>query len=120
MFYYIYVVCVLLLMFCTWYDYRKDRVEMRLEEMLEAQKDGRTAVGKLSCLTKEGRPEEPFYRAEYMYVIDGKRYFVTYKLNPKWAKESSKRDYDGDILAAEVKKIHNDFLPEGKTFERAL
>ena len=113
MFYYIYVACVVLLMFNFLRDYRRDCVAKRLEGMIQAQQEGRSVMGKLTCLTKEGKVGEAFYRAEYMYVVDGKRYFVTYKLNPRLASTNSKTDYDGDALASEVKKYLTLFYEKG-------
>lgn len=104
MFYTIFSAIVIILMIRSIIKYKNNNVQDKLEEIIRAQRDGRSAVAKLTCLTKEGKASEPYYYAEYMYVANDKRYFVTYRINPRIAVNDSKEDYSGDELATDVKR----------------
>ena len=53
----------------------------RLKFIKKAQSEGRATVGKLTCLTLNREKKGDYYLAEYMYMVDGKRQFVTYKMS---------------------------------------
>ena len=51
-----------------------------LRFIANATKNECVAIGKLTCLTLHGYNKPEYYQAEYMYVVDNKRYFVTYQM----------------------------------------
>jgi hypothetical protein len=51
-----------------------------LRFITKASKDDCVAIGKLTCLTIHGYQKPEYYQAEYMYVVNDKRYFVTYQM----------------------------------------
>ena len=77
----------------------------KLKFILEAQEKGCCIPGKLTCFTKEGKFDDFHYVAEYMYVVNDKRYFVTYQINPYQGHVTSDKDeLNGDILAYNIQK----------------
>lgn len=75
----------------------------KLNFITEAYKDGRMVVGKLTCLTVHGVNKPQYYQAEYMYVIDGKRYFVTYKMWYSIPIDSRMSAMNADMLLLKLK-----------------
>ena len=58
-----------------------DNPYWKLRFIKKAQEEERTTVGKLTCLTLNRDKKGDYYLAEYMYMVDGKREFVTYKMS---------------------------------------
>lgn len=76
----------------------------KLDFVLKAQEAGCCVSGKMTCLTREGTQKSNYYSAEYMYVVNDKRYFVTYKINPKDGNEEAEKESNGDLLALDIQK----------------
>ena len=80
----VYVLFAVFALFCTlphfiiaiW-----DNPYWRLKFIKKAQEEGRTTTGKMTCLTLNREKQGDYYLAEYMYMVDGKREFVTYKIS---------------------------------------
>jgi hypothetical protein len=85
-------------------SYFRNSAKKRLNFIIEAQKSGNFVPAKLTCLTREGYYREPHYNAEYMYVVDDKRYFVTYQMHVNTILDSAKDEFDADMLATQIKK----------------
>ena len=66
------------LMFLIQYIVSNPKKKLKFIE--NASKNGCMAVGKMTCLTTHGVGEPKYFHAEYMYVVNEKRYFVTYKM----------------------------------------
>jgi hypothetical protein len=62
------------------YKWIKETPKKKLDFIVDAQKDGRVEVAKLCCLTAHGVGKVDYYEAEYMYVVNDVRYFVTYNM----------------------------------------
>ena len=75
----------------------------KLNFITNANKDGRIAVGKLTCLTLHGNGKPEHYQAEYMYVVEGKRYFVTYQMAYSVPMDNRKDMMNADMLLLKLK-----------------
>lgn len=62
------------------WQYLSGNPKKKLDFITKAQQEGCMAIGKMTCLTLHGVGEPQHFKAEYMYVVDGKRYFVTYQM----------------------------------------
>ena len=103
--YYIFAITMTIVMVKSLKTYFDDGAKERFDFLVRAHENGHRAHGKLTCLTREGKKSESHYCAEYMYVVDGKRYFVTYEINPNiMTKNGSKNEVTGDILALDIMK----------------
>ena len=68
-----------------------------------AYNDGRMVVGKMTCLTLHGYTKPTSYEAEYMYVLDNKRYFVTYEMAYSVDIDDRKDKANADMLLLNLK-----------------
>ena len=102
--YVLFAIGIVVSMFFYLKHFFKDGGQKRLDFILKAQEEGRCAPGKITCLTREGAKSSPYYCAEYMYVAEGKRYFVTYQINPVYVQDKSKDEFDADMLATDIKR----------------
>ena len=71
----------------------------KLDFIKKAYEENRTVIGKLSCLTlhyKKGVRDH--YQAEYMYMVDGKSYFVTYKMAVAVPDADTKEQLNADMV----------------------
>ena len=101
--YFIFTAIVIIIIGCYLYGYVTSNPLKRIKMIEEANKDGRVAVGKLTCLTLHGNKEPEYYQAEYMYVVDGKKYFVTYQMSFKINVDDSKDVMNADMLLLQLK-----------------
>lgn len=69
----------------------------------KAIKDGTSVISKLTCLTVHGTNKPEYYEAEYMYFVDGQRYFVTYKLGCETPNDFSPAYMNADMLLNSIK-----------------
>ena len=103
--YVVFAVIMLMLMIKCVHTFLTNGASKKLEFILKAQEEGRCVPGKLTCLTREGKQGDSHYCAEYMYVVNDKRYFVTYRISPNNVqKTNSKDEENGDILALDIQK----------------
>jgi len=89
-----------------------DGTRKKMKFISDAQKDGRYVPAKLTCLTREGKAGQSYYVAEYMYVVNGKRYFATYRITSSNVIDNSKDKINGDILALNIEKYPTFFYDE--------
>ena len=103
--YVIFIIGMLILMIKTLKTFRSQGGKKKLEFILDAQKNGRCVMGKMTCFTKEGTYDKFHYMAEYMYVVNDKNYFVTYYIDPYSGNESNDKEIlNGDSLAGSIQK----------------
>ena len=110
--YFVFSIIMIIVIIRTVWRYFTDGAQKRLEFIMKAQDDGRFVTGKLCCLTKEGTKESYNYCAEYIYVVEGKRYFVTYQISPEFAMKLNKEGYDTDSMVFEVQPFITLFYDE--------
>lgn len=101
--YIVYALVVLLAIGGFIMSYVDDNPKKKLDFITEAYKDGRMAVAKMTCLTVHGNGKPQHYQAEYMYVVDGKRHFVTYKMGYSLPVDSRKEEMNADMLLMKLK-----------------
>lgn len=70
----------------------------KLDFIVNAHKNGCFEVGKLSCLTVCGITRPQYYEAEYMYMVDGVQYFVTYNMLASIPIDERKEALNADML----------------------
>ena len=102
--YVIFIVAMFALMIKCLSTFCSEGGKKKLEFILKAQEEGRYVMGKMSCFTKEGTYDSWHYCVEYMYVVNDKRYFVTYKINPNLDRKMEKETMNGDALAFDILK----------------
>ncbi len=73
----------------------------RLNFILDAQRAGRSVPAKLTCLTLEGHFSKSVIKAEYMYAVNNKLYYITYVVDPPIDNDGNKNDFNPDMLAKE-------------------
>lgn len=100
----IYAVVMLLATVCFVYQNLKDNPKKRLDFITKANKEGNMAVGKLTCLTVHGRGMPEQYHVEYMYVVDGKQYFVTYEMAYKLDVDDEQESVNPNMLLNTISK----------------
>lgn len=98
------VIVIVMLAIYVW-EFFRNSTKKRLDFIAKAQKAGNFAACKLTCLTKEGECNAPHYKAEYMYVVEGKRYFVTYQMEVNQIMDTAKDDFDADMMVTQIKKF---------------
>jgi len=101
--YFGYALIVLLIVLCYVFSYLKSNPKKKLKFIEEAQKDNRMAVAKMTCLTLHGDHGPDHYQAEYMYVVDGKRYFITYKMAFQLPMDDRKDRMNADMVLLNLK-----------------
>lgn len=87
------------------YKWIKETPKKKLDFIVDAQKNDRVAIGKLSCLTLYGVGEPAYYEGEYMYVVDGVTYFVTYKMTAVLPIDEHKDALNADMLLLNLKQF---------------
>ena len=75
----------------------------KMDFIVKAQKDNSVTVGKMTCLTIHGFKGPENYHAEYMYVVDGKRYFVTYEMAYEVPKDERMDEMSADMVLLNLK-----------------
>lgn len=98
LFYFIISTC-----FFVW-NYFTQGSQRRMKFLMEAQKDGRFVPGVISCFTLEGTVLNPHCKAEYMYVVNDKRYFVTYQIDLNRNLDPRKDKFEADSMIRDIKK----------------
>lgn len=102
-----YVVVVFYLIISTaffvWFYFTQGS-QRRMKFLMEAQKDGRYVPATISCFTIEGTYLKHYYVAEYMYVVNDKRYFATYKIDLNRNIDPSKDKFEADAMIQDIKK----------------
>ena len=101
--YNVYAIVTILIMFCCVKSFLKSNTKQRLNFVTNAQKNNCVTVGKLTCLTLHGYKNPEHYEAEYMYVVDNKRYFVTYQMCAKLPTVDSKDATNADMMLLKLK-----------------
>ena len=95
------IVLVLILSFVVLHFKRNPKKDLNF--IVQAHKDGRMTVAKMTCLTLEGTYKYSTYHAEYMYVVDGQRYFLTYEMVSHIAMDARKEEMNADMLLLKLK-----------------
>ena len=98
------VVCVLFILGCMTGYFTEDNVIKKLDFIKNAQEENRIVIGKISCFTlhyKKGMRDH--YEAEYMYMVDNKSYYVTYKMALGIPEATSMEYMDADVELTSVK-----------------
>ena len=98
LFYLIASTCFLIWTHCTYGSIK------RMKFLMDAQKKGCFVPGVISCFTQEGSYAQSVYKAEYMYVVNDKRYFVTYKFDFNRGIDPSKERFEADAMIQDIKK----------------
>jgi hypothetical protein len=75
----------------------------KIDFIVNATQNGCLTVGKMTCLTLNGSDGPSNYHAEYMYVVDGKRYFVTYEMCHNIPIDARKEEMNADMLLLKLK-----------------
>lgn len=81
----------------------KNNPKKKLDFITKAYKEGCLAVGKMTCLTLHGTGNPEYFKAEYMYMVDGKRYFVTYQMAYKIVIDDRMDQMNADMLLLKLK-----------------
>lgn len=100
-----YLIFVLFLAACYLFEFCLSTPKRKLDFITKAQKNGCIAVGKMTCLTIHGSRGPEYYEAEYMYVVDDKRYFVTYKMAYNIPADDRKEEMNADMLLLKLKPV---------------
>ena len=108
----LYGIIIMIAMVLSLRTFLVDGTRKKMKFISDAQKDGRYVPAKLTCLTREGKYDKSYYMAEYMYVVNGKRYFTTYKITSSNVTDISKDKINGDILALNIEKYPTFFYDE--------
>lgn len=87
------------------WQYLDKNPKKSLDFITKAYDEGCMAVGALSCLTMHGKGRPEYYLAEYMYLVDGKRYFVTYKMNHTLCIDDRMEEMNADMLLFKIKPV---------------
>lgn len=101
--YLIFVCIVVLIAGCYVYGYVTSNPIKYIHIINDANRAGRVAVGKLTCLTVHGNGAPQHYQAEYMYIVDGKKYFVTYQMAFSINVDDSKDAMNADMILLNLK-----------------
>lgn len=113
----VYIIMIVYLIVTTcfyiWYYFAQGS-QRRMKFLMDAQKDGRFVPGVISCFTIEGNFLKPHYKAEYMYVVNDKRYFVTYQFDLHRDLDPSKDKFEADSMLSDIKKYIILFYDEKK------
>lgn len=112
--YVVFSIIVILMMIVFLKEYILNSATKRLDFIANAQKNGTYIPCKLTCLTKEGKWNDPYYKAEYMYIINDQRYFITYRMNAKLIMDTAKDEFDADMLVTQINKHMILFYDEKK------
>lgn len=102
--YIVFAIFVLIATIIFLWEYFTNGAVRKMQFIEKAQKEGCCVPCKVSCFTKEGKFDDPHYVVEYMYKVDEKPYFVTYKMAGRPLRDSAKDEFDADMLAMEIKK----------------
>lgn len=78
--------------------------QAKMKFIMKAQNDGRYVPGVISCFTLEGMGSFQYYNAEYMYVVNNKRYFVTYMINTRRMNDARSDKFEADSMLTDIKK----------------
>ena len=60
-------------------------------------------MGKLTCLLLHGSGKPQYFEAEYMYFVDNKQYFVTYKMAYEVPKDQQTDKMNADMVLLGLK-----------------
>lgn len=74
-----------------------------LRFIAKATEEGCVAIGKLTCLTLHGVNKPEYFQAEYMYVVNDKRYFVTYKMWYSIPVDERRDEMNADMVLLQLK-----------------
>jgi hypothetical protein len=97
----------------------KSNPKKKLDFIKKATEDGNMAVGKMTCLTLHGHGKPDHYQAEYMYVVNDKKYFVTYQMIYNLPMDDRKDAMNADMLLLNLKPSLILFY-DGKKPSRAI
>ena len=75
----------------------------KLKFVIDAQRNGNSTVGKLTCLLLHGSGKPQYFEAEYMYFVDNKQYFVTYKMAYEVPKDQQTDKMNADMVLLGLK-----------------
>jgi hypothetical protein len=95
------ILCITILCF-LWHNYRA-RPKKKLKFIENAYNESCMTVGKMTCFTIHGNGKPQYYQAEYMYVVDGQRYFVTYKMLYSLPIDDRREVMNADMLLLKLK-----------------
>lgn len=99
----LYAIVVILTIIAYIINQFRSNPKKKIAFIQNAQKENCITVGKMTCLTLEGTNKYSTYHAEYMYVVDNKRYFVTYEMSSKIPMDSRKEEMNADMLLLNFK-----------------
>jgi hypothetical protein len=85
------------------WQYIQDRPMKKLKFITKAYNEGCFTVAKMTCLTLHGYNEPQHFKAEYMYVVDGKRYFITYEMAYHLPIDGRVGEMNADMLLLKLK-----------------
>lgn len=91
-----------------------DNPKRKIKFIDNAYKKGNMVVAKMTCLTLHGINSPEYYQAEYMYVVNDKRYFVTYKMQYSLPIDSRLEEMNADMLLLKLKTAMILFYDERK------
>lgn len=100
----IFAVLMLFLAAIFFVQHKKENPRKKLAFLVDAQKNNCMSVGKLCCLTSHGDNGVPeTLRAEYIYVVDDKSYYVTYEMAYEIQVDDNQENTNGDMLVMNIK-----------------
>ncbi len=88
---------------CHLVDWFKNIPKKKLDFIVKANKSGNVAFAKLTSWLRCGTREDDYYLLEYMYVVDNKTYFVTYKEATKVILNDDREHMNADKLMLNYK-----------------
>jgi hypothetical protein len=95
------VICLTICIFIIQNILRRPRTLLKRIE--KATKEGCMTVGKMTCFTLHGNGKEEYYQAEYMYIVEDKKYFVTYQMACNVPIDNSKDFLNADMMLLNIK-----------------
>ena len=88
---------------CYLIDWHKHIPKKKLDFIVEANKKGNVAFAKLTSWLRCGTRDKDYYLMEYMYIVDDKTYFVTYKEATKIILNDDQEHMNADKLMLNYK-----------------
>lgn len=88
---------------CYLIDWIKHIPKRKLDFIVQANKEGNVTFAKLTSWLRCGTVDDDYYLMEYMYVVDDKTYFVTYKEATKIILNDDREHMNADKLMLNYK-----------------
>ena len=88
---------------CYLIDWFKNIPKKKLDFIVAANKAGNVAFAKLTSWLRCGTHDKDYYLLEYMYVVDNKTYYVTYKEATKVILNDDREHMNADKLMLNYK-----------------